>query len=99
MNDLCGLVPTSSDGSPGQFYRFITAIAIHGGIIQWVINMTVLLTFGASTERSVNSFRFAFVWIVSGAFGYSLASLFLKENTGIDNNNNNNNNNNTEINI
>ncbi|ORZ11226.1 hypothetical protein BCR42DRAFT_421787 [Absidia repens] len=85
IQDLCGLVPTSSDDTshPGQYYRFFTAIAIHGGIIHWIINVTVLLTFGASIERGLNPFRFAFVWIVSGSFGYVLASLFLNDNTAI----------------
>lgn len=81
IQDLCGLTPVAQ-GSSNQFYRFATAISVHSGIVQWVVNMAILLSFGVSVERRSNSFRFALTWVVSGSFGYMFAALFLDDNTG-----------------
>ncbi|SAM08433.1 hypothetical protein [Absidia glauca] len=82
IQDLCGMTPIAQDYS-NQFYRFATAIAVHGGIVQWVVNMAVLLSFGVSVERRLNSLRFALTWIVSGSFGYMFAALFLDKSTAL----------------
>ncbi|KAI8092678.1 uncharacterized protein BX664DRAFT_371512 [Halteromyces radiatus] len=80
LKDMCGLSSFDQNSDqPYQPYRFITAIAVHGGIIQWLVNIAILLTFGATIERRVNPIRFMLVWTLSGTFGYVLASVFVHD--------------------
>lgn len=77
LNTLCGMsgIP-ESDGElkPNQWYRFITPIFLHGGLIHIIFNMLVQMTIGRDVERLIGSIRFFLVYFASGIFGNVLGA-------------------------
>lgn len=68
---MSGIPDADSDGSlhPNQWYRFITPIFLHGGLIHIIFNMLVQLTVGSDMERLIGSIRFFLVYFAAGIFG------------------------------
>jgi rhomboid protease GluP len=59
-----------------QWYRLITAMFLHGGLIHIGFNMMSLMQLGPALEELYGSGRYFFLYIVTGAFGF-LASSFI----------------------
>ncbi|KAF2087257.1 rhomboid-domain-containing protein [Saccharata proteae CBS 121410] len=79
LSEACGMtgVPTAdSDGElhPNQWYRFITPIFLHAGIIHIVFNLLVQMTIGRDIEILVGSVRFFLLYFASGIFGNVLGA-------------------------
>jgi membrane associated rhomboid family serine protease len=55
----------------GEYWRAITAILAHGGILHMSFNLLALISFGPLVERRIGSFRFTLLF-----FGAGFASLF-----------------------
>jgi membrane associated rhomboid family serine protease len=55
----------------GEWWRALTAIFAHGGLLHLVFNLLALLSFGPLVERRIGSLRFAGLY-----FGAGFASLF-----------------------
>jgi rhomboid protease GluP len=58
-----------------QWYRLVTAMFLHGGIIHIGLNMMVLLDIGPVVEEVYGSARFLFFYVVTGVTGF-FASAF-----------------------
>ncbi|KAG2228035.1 hypothetical protein INT45_012059 [Circinella minor] len=76
LQDVCGLSYFKDPAVPDQWYRFLTAIFIHSGVVHWLFNMFVHMSLGASMERFMNPLRYAIVWLASGAFGFIFGGVF-----------------------
>jgi rhomboid protease GluP len=63
-----------------QWYRLITAMFLHGGLIHIGFNMMALMQLGPALEELYGSARYLFLYIVTGAFGF-LVSSFLGTNS------------------
>lgn len=82
LSDLCGMggVPDQSGVSdfrdrshePNQWWRFITPIFLHAGIIHIGFNMLLQLTLGRDMEKEIGPLRFTLVYFASGIFGFVL---------------------------
>jgi len=59
-----------------QWYRLITAMFLHGGLIHIGFNMMALMQLGPALEELYGSSRYFFLYIFTGAFGF-LASSFV----------------------
>jgi rhomboid protease GluP len=59
-----------------QWYRLITAMFLHGGLIHIGFNMMVLLDVGPVVEELYGSARYLFIYILSGALGFALSMFF-----------------------
>jgi membrane associated rhomboid family serine protease len=59
-----------------QWWRLITAMFLHGGLIHIGFNLMVLWDFGPPLEELYGSAKFFFFYIACGAFGY-VVSAFL----------------------
>jgi rhomboid protease GluP len=59
-----------------QWYRLITAMFLHGGLLHIGFNMMALMQLGPALEELYGSARYFFLYIVTGAFGF-LASSFI----------------------
>ncbi len=59
----------------GQWWRFITPVFIHIGVIHLLVNMYGLLMIGPYVEKLYGSAKFVVFWIVTGAAGVA-ASYF-----------------------
>ena len=79
LAQLCGLSAFPRDGSPDQWYRFITPIFIHGGIVHLAFNLLAQLSIGIHFERDVGWWRTGIIYMFSGIggniFGANLASI------------------------
>ena len=59
-----------------QWYRLVTAVFLHLGLIHIGFNMMVLLDIGPVVEELYGSPRYLFVYILSGVLGFALSMYF-----------------------
>jgi rhomboid protease GluP len=58
-----------------QWYRLITAMFLHGGLIHIGFNMMALMQLGPALEELYGSSRYFFLFIFTGAFGFLVSSV------------------------
>ena len=58
-----------------EWYRLITAMFLHGGLIHIGFNMMSLLQLGPALEEVYGSSRYFFLFIFTGAFGFLASSI------------------------
>jgi rhomboid protease GluP len=58
----------------GEFYRLVTAIFLHGGLLHIGFNMMVLMDIGPIVEEVYGSARYLFLYTVTGVAGYILSA-------------------------
>jgi rhomboid protease GluP len=63
-----------------QWFRLITAMFLHGGLIHIGFNMMALMQLGPALEELYGSSRYFFLYVFTGAFGF-LVSSFLGTNS------------------
>lgn len=63
----------------GQFWRLLTSIFVHAGIIHLASNMYALLFVGAALEKSIGRNKFLFSYLATGIVA-SLSSLIFHDN-------------------
>lgn len=84
LSDLCGFggvpnpVPNDPDQKPepNQWFRFITPIFMHAGLIHIGFNMLIQLTLGKDMERAIGPIRFFLVYMSAGIFGFVMGGNF-----------------------
>jgi rhomboid protease GluP len=59
-----------------QWYRLITAMFLHGGLLHIGFNMMALMQLGPALEELYGSARYLFVYVVTGAFGFLVSAFF-----------------------
>ncbi|KAL5119615.1 hypothetical protein ACEQ8H_002461 [Pleosporales sp. CAS-2024a] len=82
LSELCGMggVPSQAgvtnfhdrSHEPNQWWRFITPIFLHAGLIHIGFNMLLQLTLGRDMEKEIGAIRFAIVYFSAGIFGFVL---------------------------
>ncbi|KAK5102859.1 hypothetical protein LTS08_003661 [Lithohypha guttulata] len=75
LGELCGMGGFDYN-HPNQWYRFITPIFLHAGIIHIGFNMLLQLTLGRDMEKAIGTVRFMIVYLSSGIFGFVLGGNF-----------------------
>ncbi|KAF3939297.1 hypothetical protein ABW19_dt0200359 [Dactylella cylindrospora] len=73
LQELCGFEYFEE---PNQWYRFITPMFMHAGLIHIAFNLLIQLRLGVDMEREIGIVRFAIVYIASGIFGFILGGNF-----------------------
>lgn len=58
-----------------QYWRLITAMFLHGGLIHIGFNMMTFMQFGPAIEELYGSPRFLFLYTFTGAFGFLVSAL------------------------
>lgn len=87
LQQLCGLgfktewIPPVGQGAdptpaPNQWFRFITPIFLHAGIIHIGFNMLLQMTLGREMEIMIGPIRYFLVYMASGIFGFVLGGNF-----------------------
>ena len=74
LKELCGF--NEKKVQPRQWFRFITPIFMHAGIVHIGFNLLLQLTLGKEMEQEIGPLRFALVYICSGIFGFVLGGNF-----------------------
>src|SRR6516162_4096663 len=59
-----------------EWYRLVTAMFLHGGLIHIAFNMMVLMDLGPMVEEVYGSARFLFLYVVSGIASFAVGLLF-----------------------
>jgi len=75
LEDVCGFGGFHG-GEPDQWFRFITPIFLHAGIIHFLLNMAAQLTASAEVEREMGSIGFLVLYFAAGIFGNVLGGNF-----------------------
>lgn len=57
-----------------EWYRLVTAMFLHGGLIHIGLNMMALLQLGPALEELYGSARYLFLYVVTGAVGFLLSA-------------------------
>ncbi|KAF9178241.1 hypothetical protein BGZ51_000307 [Haplosporangium sp. Z 767] len=77
LSDICGFTPIASTGKPpNQWFRFITPIFLHGGIVHLLFNLMFQLRTGADLERDMGWWRFGIIYMTSGIVGFIFGGNF-----------------------
>lgn len=82
LHVLCGGKEFKDSNTPDQNYRFVSAIFIHSGVIQLLINIAAHIFLGHMVERRINPFRYCAIWFGSGIFGYVFGAIFVPKENG-----------------
>ncbi|KAF8610650.1 rhomboid-domain-containing protein [Ceratobasidium sp. AG-I] len=75
IETLCGF-GGFKDKTPNQWFRFITPIFLHAGIIHFALNMFAQLSLSAQVEREMGSGAFLILYFSAGIFGNVLGGNF-----------------------
>lgn len=75
IEDVCGFGGWG-DGTPNQWFRFITPIFLHAGIIHILLNMLAQVIVSAQIEREMGSGGFFVTYFAAGIFGNVLGGNF-----------------------
>lgn len=75
LGELCGM-GSFDYNHPNQWWRFITPMFLHAGIIHIGFNMLLQLTLGRDMEKAIGTVRFILVYLSSGIFGFVLGGNF-----------------------
>jgi len=60
----------------GEWWRLVTAVFLHGGLIHIGFNMMALLQLGPPLEELYGSGRYTFLYVLTGAFGFLVSAFF-----------------------
>jgi len=69
LSDYCGLGMEVGE-KPTQWYRFITAIFLHSGILHLFFNLTFQIRTGIDMEKDFGSWRIGIIYMATGIFGF-----------------------------
>ncbi|CAH1758213.1 9833_t:CDS:2 [Entrophospora sp. SA101] len=61
---------------PDQWFRFITPVFLHAGLIHFLFNMLFQLRTGISIERDIGWWRYSIIYMASGIFGFVFGGNF-----------------------
>ncbi|KAJ3552255.1 hypothetical protein NM688_g4246 [Phlebia brevispora] len=75
LEDVCGLGGFHNK-EPNQWFRFITPVFLHAGIIHILLNMLAQCTASAEVEREMGSGGFLILYLAAGIFGNVLGGNF-----------------------
>ncbi|KAJ4418966.1 hypothetical protein N0V85_001225 [Neurospora sp. IMI 360204] len=62
--------------APDQWWRFITPMFLHAGVIHIGFNMLLQMSIGREMEQSIGSIRFFIVYVTAGIFGFVMGGNF-----------------------
>ncbi|CAI2168830.1 8634_t:CDS:1 [Funneliformis geosporum] len=75
VEQLCGFGGFKGD-KPNQWFRFITPIFLHGGIVHFLFNMVFQVQTGKQIEIDIGWFRYSLIYMASGIFGFIFGGNF-----------------------
>jgi len=66
----------------GEYWRYVTSIFLHGGVMHLFYNLFALFFFGISLEKLIGSKKFLFVFILSGIGANIISAYFYPSSLG-----------------
>ncbi|WP_339061569.1 rhomboid family intramembrane serine protease [Tepidibacillus marianensis] len=68
--------------SQGEYWRFVTPIFLHIGLIHLALNSVAIYYIGQLTERIYGSFRFLLIYLIAGIVGNAASFMFAPNSIG-----------------
>nr|GAT44117.1 predicted protein [Mycena chlorophos] len=75
IEEICGFGGFPDD-APNQWFRFMTPVFLHAGLVHLLLNMLAQLTVSAQVEREMGSISFFIVYFAAGIWGNVLGANF-----------------------
>jgi membrane associated rhomboid family serine protease len=69
ISDVCGM-GMKQGAEPNQWFRFITPIFLHSGILHILFNLIFQVRTGLDMERDFGSWRIGIIYMATGIFGF-----------------------------
>lgn len=69
MANICGFGMEEGE-KPNQWFRFITPIFLHAGVIHLLFNLVFQIKTGIPMEKEFGSWRMGIIYMISGIFGF-----------------------------
>lgn len=63
----------------GEYYRFVTAMFLHGGIIHILSNMYALSTLGPTIEKAFGKIRYLLIYFLGGIISIAASYIFSED--------------------
>jgi len=76
LETVCGMGGFNNPGEPNQWWRFITPIFLHVGILHFTFNVLFQLSVGPQIEASCGTLRFFLIFMISGIGGNIVSAIF-----------------------
>lgn len=67
----------TADLAPGEWWRMVTSVFLHFGLLHLAFNLWALAVFGPMLERLIGHLRFAALLLASGLAGSAASALFV----------------------
>lgn len=77
LDDVCGMFPFMNSEVPDQFYRLISSIFLHAGIIQLTISLLIQWFLMRDLEKFAGTVRLMIIYIGSGIAGNLASAIFI----------------------
>lgn len=76
LDGICGMSGVKNETGGKQWYRLITAIFLHLGVIHLIANLSFQIPVGILIEREIGSIRIGLIYLISGIGGNLFCGLF-----------------------
>ena len=83
MEDVCGMVPFYARDYPDQFYRLLTALFLHAGLIHLSFTIIIQYHIMRDIERLLGSTRMAIIYLLPGVAGNLASATFVPYHTQV----------------
>lgn len=77
LDDVCGMLPFLNSEVPDQFYRLLTSIFLHAGILQLAISLMIQWFLMRDLEKLTGTARLMIIYIGSGVAGNLASAIFI----------------------
>ncbi|MCP9264567.1 Rhomboid-like protein [Dirofilaria immitis] len=78
LSEICGMLPFLRKNRPDQWYRLLTPLFLHAGVIHCVLTIFIQILYMRDLEKLLGWARMALLYMISGIGGYLAgAILFL----------------------
>ncbi|KAF5403856.1 hypothetical protein PHET_02423 [Paragonimus heterotremus] len=82
LKRVCGMANFMNKQYPDQYFRLVTSLFVHSGLIPLVITIVLQLTFMLNLERLSGFWKISMVYLLSGCLGNLVAGYFLPYQVG-----------------
>eukprot|EP01135_Chromosphaera_perkinsii_P006336 Nk52_evm65s485 gene=Nk52_evmTU65s485 len=79
ISDAVPVDTVESQKAPRQWWRLISALFVHSGVIHYLVSLVYLLSYGIALERTIGAWKFAILYLLSGAFGNMISAVISPE--------------------
>ncbi|OUM60782.1 hypothetical protein PIROE2DRAFT_45923 [Piromyces sp. E2] len=73
LSDYCGLGMEVGE-QPNQWFRFITPIFLHSGLLHILFNLIFQIRTGVDMEKDFGSWRIGIIYMATGIFGFAFGA-------------------------